>query len=262
MELDELSLLLVEPSNTQRRILVEALKNIGLRMVRTTNSVANALAESRSHPPHVVLSAMHLPDGKGSGLLAEIRADPDLESIAFLLVSSETRTHELEPIRQGGAVAIIPKPCSETHLLNALGDTLDLLSDDGALELESNLIEDIRVLVVDDSKVARRFIIQVLTTLGVENIVEAEDGLDGAERMQEAFFDLVVTDYNMPRMDGYQFVEYIRQQSNQPSVPVLMVTSEKNGARIAGVERAGVSAIVDKPFEIDKVRAILGRLLD
>lgn len=261
MHLDELSLLLVEPSQAQQMILREHLEKLGVRSLRFSETVEGALAEARNHPPHAVLSAMHLPDGKGSGLLKEIRADPELESLAFLLISSETRTHELEPIRQGGAVAIIPKPCTESHLMKALGDTLDLLSDD-AIHLENHDIEDIRVLVVDDSKVARRFIKQVLGTLGVEHMVEAEDGIEGTERMQEAFFDLVVTDYNMPRMNGYEFVEHIRTQSSQPTIPILMVTSEKTGARVAGVERAGVSAIVDKPFEIEEVRAILTSVLE
>ena len=73
--------------------------------------------------------------------------------------------------------------------------------------------------------------------------------------------DLVITDYNMPEMDGRQLVEYIRQQSWQSTVPVLMVTSEHNQQRLAAVERAGVSAICDKPFEQESIKRLLAEAL-
>ena len=73
--------------------------------------------------------------------------------------------------------------------------------------------------------------------------------------------DLVVTDYNMPEMDGRQLVEYIRQQSWQRSVPILMVTSEQSFSRLAAVEEAGVSGICDKPFEPGTIRRLLQRIL-
>lgn len=261
MHLDELNLLLVEPSSAQQMILEGYLKELGVLGVRKVASVEQALIQARAYTPHVVLSAMHLKDGKGSDLMLALREDEDLQDTAFLLISSETRTQELEPVRQGGAIAIIKKPCTQGDLMQALSDTTDYLSDN-SIELDTQDIEDLRVLVVDDSRTSRRFIKNVLTTLGIEHMTEAVDGVEGTERMQESFFDLVVTDYNMPRMDGYQFLEHIRSESNQPTIPVLMVTSEKSGARIAGVERAGVSAIVDKPFELEKVRQILMNILE
>ena len=73
--------------------------------------------------------------------------------------------------------------------------------------------------------------------------------------------DLVVTDYNMPEMDGREFVEYVRSRSWQRSVPILMVTSETDQGRLAAVEEAGVSGICDKPFEPAVVRCLLARML-
>jgi two-component system chemotaxis response regulator CheY len=260
MTFEDLSLLLVEPSHAQQIILREHLEKVGVRRIGVVDTMQTALEQVRAFTPDAVLSAMHLPDGKGSELLTAIRSDESTADVAFLLVSSETRTHELEPVRQGGAVAIIPKPCTEADLVKALGDTLDLLTKD-SLALAHEDIADVRALVVDDSKTARRFIVKVLGQLGIETVTQAADGLEAVERLAESFFDLVVTDYNMPNMDGHQLVEFIRQESSQPTVPVLMITSERSGARVAGVERAGVSAIVDKPFEIDRVRHILANVL-
>lgn len=260
MTLDDLHLLLVEPSHAQQMILRELFDRIGVPRVEMVETIEAALRYVRAFTPHAVLSAMHLPDGKGSELLMRMRSEDTIEEVAFLLVSSETRTRELEPVKQGGAVAIIPKPCTEADLLKALGDTLDLLTKD-ALHLDEQDIEDVRALVVDDSRTARRFIVKVLRQLGIETVVEASDGVEAVTRLSEGFFDLVVTDFNMPNMDGHALVEHIRNDSSQPTVPVLMVTSEKDGARLAGVERAGVSAIFDKPFEMERVRQLLANVL-
>ena len=91
--------------------------------------------------------------------------------------------------------------------------------------------------------------------------MEAGDGKEGAAVLAETLVDLIVTDYNMPEMDGREFVEFVRNRSWQRTVPILMVTSESNEGRLAAVEEAGVSGICDKPFEPAVVRSLLGRML-
>lgn len=254
--IDDLSLLLVEPSTAQRMILLKQLQDVGVKDVRAVSTVQSALSEARSTTPHLIISAMHLPDGKANDLLYQIREEEELEETAYILLSSETRIDELEPIKQGGVVAIVKKPCTKTELLEALNDTLDLFTPE-VVELEEQDVEDLRALVVDDSKTARRFIKKVLGQLGIETITEAADGTEAVEILQASFFDIVFTDYNMPQMDGQALLEFIRTKSSQPSVPVVMITSERDETRIAAVEQTGVSAMVDKPFEINQVRAIL-----
>ncbi len=258
--LEDLELVLVEPSHAQQRILIDLLRTLQVTRVQAVETVEEALAAVRAGPPHAVLSAMHLPDGKGYDLLAALRGDEAYAELPFVLISSETRPAELEPVRQGGAVAILPKPCTPEQMVQALSATIDLLSRE-PLALGEEDIEDIRILVVDDSRTARRFVVQVLRQLGVESIVEAADGAEASQLLAERFFDVVLTDYNMPHMDGRALLSHIRHESNQRSVPVIMVTSEKEGARLAGVEREGVSAIIDKPFESAQVRALLARVL-
>lgn len=256
VSLDDLRILLVEPSGTQRRILQKYLAKCGVGSVVPVRTMKAALEALHEDKADVVLSAMHLPDGRGWEMLRRIRLDAEISDVPFLLISSESEAKELEPIRQGGTVAIIKKPCSQDDLYDALNHAVDFLTKE-SLELEEVDIEDIRALVVDDSRTARRFITTVLSQLGIEQISEAADGAQAAEEMQVSFFDIVFTDFNMPNMNGQQLVEWIRNSSNQPDIPVLMITSEKSGARIAGVEKAGVSAIIDKPFEVERVRRIL-----
>ena len=99
------------------------------------------------------------------------------------------------------------------------------------------------------------------TELGTERTTEAPDGKEAVALLEQAMVDLVITDYNMPEMDGRELTEYIRTQSWQAEVPILMVTREQNMGRLAAVERAGVSAICDKPFEAGNIRRLISDAL-
>jgi two-component system chemotaxis response regulator CheY len=101
----------------------------------------------------------------------------------------------------------------------------------------------------------------VLANLGIQHFTEAENGKQAVGIIDQHFFDLVVTDYNMPEMDGRELTEYIRTQSWQSTVPILMVSSESNQSRLAAVEQAGVSGVCDKPFESAMVKGLLQKML-
>jgi two-component system chemotaxis response regulator CheY len=181
--------------------------------------------------------------------------------MGFILISSETRFRYLDPIRQAGVIAILPKPFDAGELKVAMANTLNFI-DPAAMSLESFTPEDLNVLVVDDSSLARKHIKRVLRSIGVEQFTDATDGLEAARILENQYFDLVVTDYNMPNMDGQELIDHIRKHSSQASVPVLMVTSEDNDNRLAAVQKAGVSAICDKPFAADTVRDLVQQILD
>ncbi|MGD8590505.1 MAG: response regulator, partial [Chromatiales bacterium] len=89
----------------------------------------------------------------------------------------------------------------------------------------------------------------------------ASNGAEGAKLIEQHYFDLVISDYNMPEMDGEELVDFIRTRSGQPGIPILMVTSESNQSRLAAVQKAGVSAICDKPFETATLKRFLEKIL-
>lgn len=257
----DLSAFLVEPSPTQAKIIVGHLNDLGVQKVHTFNRGADAIAQLREHRPGIVFSSMYLPDMTGTDLVVAIRHDEELANVPFVLISSETRPHVLDPVRQSGVCAIVPKPFTRQLLDAALHTAFDTLTVDDTLEEAGVPLEDLKVLVVDDSALARRFIRQVLVNLGIRNIEEAVNGREGAAMMESSSYDLVVSDYNMPEMDGQQLIQHIRQNSWQSSVPVLMVTSERDQGRLAAVESLGVVGVCDKPFEPATVRNLLRQLL-
>ena len=258
--LDQLTVVLVEPSVPQQKLITRYLNTQGVSSISYFHDGNNALTSIIRQQPDLVISALYLPDMTGTELLHSLREDTATQNIVFMLISSETRFQALDPIRQAGAVAILPKPFAEDQLRAALYSTLDLI-DPRELELENFNAEELKVLVVDDSRMARRHIKRVLGSMGIENITEATDGTEAIPILENNFFDLVVTDYNMPEMDGEALVNHIRTKSNQASVPVLMVTSEEDDVRLAAARQSGVSALSDKPFEPGNIRNLITQLL-
>ena len=263
LEREHLIICLAEPSLLQAKLIQTMLNNMGCHHVQTASSGAEVLAmlDNPVIPPDLVISSLYLPDMTGTDLVYKMRENHNWRDIPFLLASSETKTSYLEPVRQAGVMAILPKPFTATQLAHAINNTVDFINaEEHRADVNTEIqleVADLTVLLVDDSKTARDHIRNVLTRIGFERIIEAADGTEAIPHLNNTLFDLVVTDYNMPEMDGKQLVEYVRQHSMQPSVPILMVSSEHDEGRLAAIEQAGVSAICDKPFEVELIRKLL-----
>lgn len=107
----------------------------------------------------------------------------------------------------------------------------------------------IKILVVDDFPTMRRIIKNLLKDLGFENVDEAEDGAQGLEKLRNGgIFELVVSDWNMPNMDGLTMLKEIRADAALAKLPVLMVTAEAKKENIIAAAKAGASGYVVKPF--------------
>lgn len=256
----DFAVLLVEPSPLQARIIGDALTELGVARLATVESGGAALEKMRDLPPSLIASAFYLPDMTGVELIETMRGEEALAHLPFVLVSSETRPQVLDPVRQSGACAILPKPFALPQLAAALSAAANLIEPRDMLSFDGD-IEQLRILMVDDSANARRFIRRVLENLGIEQIIEAASGAEAVSILAETMVDLVITDYHMPEMDGHALTTYIRQQSWQSSLPILMVTSESDESRLAAVEQAGVSAICDKPFDAQTVKRLIEQAL-
>ena len=120
-----------------------------------------------------------------------------------------------------------------------------------------------KVLVVDDSPTMRRIVVQMLKRLGYADITEANDGKEALAILRGGGgFGLLLTDWNMPIMNGLELVQAVRSDDQLSSLPILMVTTRNMKQDIVAAMRAGVNNYVTKPFdpktikeEIDKVLA-------
>ncbi len=258
--ISDLLVMLVEPSSTQQRIVQQQLEELGIADPILVEDGVGALEGMRGQQPDLVVSSLYLPDMSGSELLEAMRDEELLQEIPFILISSETRIRYLEPIRQAGALAILPKPFTQKELRLAVSATLDFM-EPTPVQLNNYDPESVEVLIVDDSALSRKHIRTVLSSMGMEQFTEARDGAEALSLLQECYFDLVVTDYNMPNMNGKELIDRIRGSDVQPSIPVLMVTSEQNENHLAAIQQAGVSAICNKPFEPAVLRKLIEQIL-
>lgn len=105
-----------------------------------------------------------------------------------------------------------------------------------------------KFLVVDDFSTMRRIVRNLLKELGYTNVDEAEDGAMALSKLRGGGFDFVVSDWNMPNMDGLTMLQNIRQDPTLKHLPVLMVTAEAKKENIIAAAQAGASGYVVKPF--------------
>lgn len=114
-----------------------------------------------------------------------------------------------------------------------------------------------KILLVDDSGTMRTIQRRCLNKLGIEDIVDAEDGRQALEFFERQKFDIVLSDWNMPVMDGLTLLKEIRQRDRQ--IPVIMITTEAERARVVTAIQAGVSDYLVKPFTPDGLRDKLAK---
>ncbi len=119
-----------------------------------------------------------------------------------------------------------------------------------------------KILIVDDFPTMRRIIKNLLKDLGFENVDEAEDGAIGLEKLRNGSFDFVVSDWNMPNMDGLTMLQQIRADPNLSSLPVLMVTAEAKKENIIAAAQAGASGYVVKPFTAATLEEKLNKIFE
>jgi len=122
--------------------------------------------------------------------------------------------------------------------------------------------KSIKILVVDDFPTMRRIIKNLLKDLGFENVDEAEDGVMGLEKLRNNNFDLVVSDWNMPNMDGLAMLKIIRSEPGLAKLPVLMVTAEAKKENIIAAAQAGASGYVVKPFTAAVLEEKLNKIFE
>ena len=107
---------------------------------------------------------------------------------------------------------------------------------------------DTKFLIVDDFSTMRRIVRNLLKELGYTNVDEAEDGVMGLNKLRNGSFDFVISDWNMPNMDGLTMLKSIRADARLASLPVLMVTAEAKKENIIAAAQAGANGYVVKPF--------------
>lgn len=120
---------------------------------------------------------------------------------------------------------------------------------------------NLKILVVDDFSTMRRIIKNLLRQIGFSNIDEADDGSTALQRLKADPVDLVISDWNMPKMSGLDLLKAIRGDDKLKKIPVLMVTAEAKKENIVEAVQAGVNNYIVKPFTAETLKEKLEKVI-
>jgi CheY-like chemotaxis protein len=192
------------------------------------------------------------------GVVRRITVDRIVEAREFLISPSPTLLGRLGGVSGVGVLAD-----------GSLGLVLDLVDlsrqplpvrPQGLRQLQAVLQQQAQVLVVDDSTSVRNTLSALLRDADYR-VTTARDGLEAIQALKDQHFSLVMTDLEMPRLNGFELTEFIRQRSSQPDVPVIMLTSRGQDKHRARAEQVGVTAFLMKPYSdqdlVNMVRNLL-----
>ncbi|SJZ37732.1 chemotaxis response regulator CheY [Photobacterium toruni] len=121
---------------------------------------------------------------------------------------------------------------------------------------------NMKILIVDDFSTMRRIVKNLLRDLGFNNTVEADDGLTALPLLKRGDFDFVVTDWNMPGMQGIDLLRQIRADDQLKHLPVLMITAEAKRDQIIEAAQAGVNGYIVKPFNAVTLKEKLAKIFE
>jgi len=123
-------------------------------------------------------------------------------------------------------------------------------------------MEGKKVIFVEDSPTMRRIIMNSLNKIGINNVTEAENGVDALDKMGDSEWDMVITDWNMPEMNGEEFVKELRGSAKHKQTPILMITTRGMQDDVMNAIKMGVNGYVVKPFTPDILKKKISELFN
>ncbi|MFN0019844.1 MAG: protein kinase domain-containing protein [Pirellulaceae bacterium] len=261
------TVLVVEPSRVQVSIIRGFLQEHSATLLGTAANGRDAIEAVHKLRPQAVISAMHLPDINGVQLAQQIRSEIKVNAPGFVLITSEGDSGESATLSKLNRVQLLSKPFTARQLVETMnlvtGSSMTLQSPGIASGVNGGTTgkthrSRARVLIVDDSSTARMQVRTVLQGLGFSQFLEVPDGAHAIAVAAREICHLIVTDYNMPLMDGRALVSYLKQNPATAAIPIVMVTTETEPRILDPVRKLGVVAIVEKAFPA----GVVGPLLD
>jgi two-component system chemotaxis response regulator CheY len=121
--------------------------------------------------------------------------------------------------------------------------------------------EDLEVLIVEDRQVMLKIIRRLLVQLGYAKVDEAANGLQALEKIREKRYDLILSDWNMDSMSGFDLLKIVRADPETKEIPFILVTAESKPENILAAKAAGATGYLVKPFKLDMLEKTLDSVL-
>ena len=247
-------ILVVDDSRMIRQTIRKELEGGGYEVTEARNGLEGLTKLAAPSPPDLVTLDIEMPKMNGFDTCRKLRGErysrffshcPDNRMPVIFVTGNDT----MEDRKRGfqlGAADFISKPFPDGAILSAVDKVLQ----------PAQLVQGMTALVVDDSGVARHIVTQYLRREGL-TIIQAEDGMEALHilRQRAGEIDMVITDLNMPRMDGCQLARSIRGELNLSDLPVIFLTANTDNSELLEVFKAGATDHLVKPFAKEELLA-------
>jgi adenylate cyclase len=243
------TVLLVDDSDLIHKHTVPLLTGAGYDVDEAWDGQAG-LERLRDARPDLVLTDVEMPQLDGFSFCRAIKSDEQTADIPVVICSSLGEASDLEKGFDAGADDYLVKPVVFEELVSRLH----------ALLASRSVAVREEILVVDDSAAVRHLVMDCLRRQGFR-VTGAVDGGDGLEKARAAPPDLVLTDYDMPRKNGFELVVDLRRDPRTRDVPIVMLTARDTKRDQAQMRAAGLTSYLVKPFGTDKCIALVERVL-
>ncbi|WP_045212808.1 response regulator [Desulfonatronovibrio magnus] len=242
-------ILIVDDSKTIRKVLLKQLASFKAELFEGEDG-QEGLEKALEHMPHMIITDIDMPRMNGFELCRQLKSDERTRHIPVLMLSANENEEYIEKGFEVGATAYVPKINASRDLLPRVNDILE----------KSVMLRNSKVLVVDDSKYIRGIVSRGLMENGF-GVELAENGMKALEILGNLKPDMIITDLNMPVMDGIELCENIRSRSELDDVPVLIMSSESDRRLMREMMQRGASGYILKPFNLDQLVIYAEKLL-
>ncbi|WP_321403836.1 response regulator [Maridesulfovibrio sp.] len=241
--------LIVDDSKTIRSVISSELKKYSIDVTEAADGL-QGLNYTRERHYDLVITDITMPGLDGYQLCTEIKKNPDTQSTPVIMLSSNERHEQIERGFEVGAAAYVTKNKARKDLLPYIREILN----------RAKLLRDKLVLVVDDSKYILNVVESGLTSAGFK-VITARNGLEAFEMVSEVAPHLILSDINMPVMDGIKLCEKVQNHPGLSHIPFVIMSSGSDRRTMRELLHKGAAAFLVKPFNIDQLVITAEKLL-
>ncbi len=223
--------------------------------IKTGDLAGTALLEIIDWQPDIIIAGIELGQISGFDLCIILKMIPEYASKPFIILSSHKKEGVSEKAQEVGADLYLEKKLEV--LANIKDQILTLLPDNHP---PSSTVSSI--LLVDDSPIIRIMMSNMLKGIGIEHITEAVHGLEALQKLKEQKFDLLITDYHMPEMNGPDLITEIRTTMSGKELPIILATGSADHDINQKFEDVDLQAIIIKPLSAADLRHAIASIAE
>lgn len=266
--LHNLRVLIVDDNSTNCLILTEILTNWEMRPKAVTSATAAIQELDRAcnsgTPYQLVLTDVHMPGIDGFELTENIKADPNLHSTIIMMLTSGDGPGDIARCRELGCAAHLMKPIKQSDLFDAIMMSIvseQQIQDEVIQQEHSETLRPLQILLVEDSYPNQRLAVGLLSKWG-HTVTVSNNGLEAIAQLEQADFDLILMDVQMPEMDGYQATAVIREKElgTDQHIPIIAMTAHAMKGDREECLAAGMDDYVSKPIRQDELQRTLANI--